>query len=364
MSSLKSYLTLFRATISIFAAASAATGYFLAPHRQITGVFPVAGAVFLLACGASALNQYQERYIDARMERTRTRPLPSGSITASHALSLSCALVLAGLASLAYACGTKAALLGLFALLWYNGIYTHLKKRTAFAAVPGAVVGMVPPAIGWVSAGGALLDPRLAAICFLFFLWQVPHFWLLLLIHGEEYEQAGLPSLTGVMSRAADRKGDLYLDRCRGDREPRTSLLWNSAITGVLFFADSLRGLAYLERKGTSTSGERTGDISFSRPFQEDKYLPVVHHVTAVSGKHSFIAHDRETHDHRGTTQTAPDRVFANDRGIYCCDLPRLYGCLLQAEARHIPGKRHPVPASARHQRAAARSGKAARRTL
>ena len=201
MSSLKTYLTLCRATLSLFAAASATTGYFLASHHQITGGFLAVGAVFLLACGASALNQYQERDVDARMERTRTRPLPSGSITASHALSLSCALVLAGLASLAYACGTKAALLGLFALLWYNGIYTHLKKRTAFAAVPGAVVGIVPPAIGWVSAGGALLDPRLAAICFLFFLWQVPHFWLLLLIHGEEYEQAGLPSLTGVMRK-------------------------------------------------------------------------------------------------------------------------------------------------------------------
>ncbi len=201
MSSLKTYITLCRATISIFAAASAATGYFLAPHHEITGVFPAVGAVFLLACGASALNQYQERDIDARMERTRTRPLPSGSIAASHALVFSCALVLAGLALLFYVCGTRAALLGLFALLWYNGIYTHLKKMTAFAAVPGAAVGMVPPAIGWVSAGGALLDPRLAAICFLFFLWQIPHFWLLLLNRGEEYEQAGLPSLTGVMSK-------------------------------------------------------------------------------------------------------------------------------------------------------------------
>ena len=201
MSSLKTYLTLCRARISIFAAASAATGYILAADHHITGVFPAVCAVFLLACGASALNQYQERDIDARMERTRTRPLPAGSIAASHALVFSCALVLAGLALLAHVFGPKAALLGLFSLLWYNGIYTYLKKMTAFAAVPGAAVGMVPPAIGWVSAGGALLDPRLAAICFLFFLWQVPHFWLLLLNHGEEYEQAGLPSLTGVMSR-------------------------------------------------------------------------------------------------------------------------------------------------------------------
>ena len=201
MSTLKSYLTLCRATLSLFAAASAATGYFLAPDHRLVGVFPAAVAVFLLACGASALNQYQEQDIDARMKRTRTRPLPSGSMAASHALILSCALILAGLALLATACVEQAAFLGLISLLWYNGIYTYLKKKTAFASVPGALVGAIPPAIGWVSAGGRLFDPLLLALCALFFLWQVPHFWLLLLNHGEEYEQAGLPSLFGVMSR-------------------------------------------------------------------------------------------------------------------------------------------------------------------
>jgi len=201
MTLLKPYLTLCRLMVSLFAAASAATGFFLVPHHRITGVFGVAFAVFLLSSGASALNQYQERDLDARMERTRNRPLPSGSIGASRAVAFSLALVLAGLAFLAYAGGTKAMFLGLFALIWYNGLYTYLKKTTAFAAVPGAVVGMVPPAIGWVSAGGALFDHRIAAVCFIFFMWQIPHFWLLLLDHGEEYEQAGLPSLTQVMSR-------------------------------------------------------------------------------------------------------------------------------------------------------------------
>ena len=201
MSTLKTYFTLCRAMISLFAAASAATGFFLAPGHRIAGVFPTACAVFLLACGASALNQYQEQDIDARMERTRSRPLPSGNIAASHALFLSRSLILAGLVLLATSSGAQAMFLGVFALLWYNGIYTYLKKKTAFAAVPGAAVGMLPPAIGWISAGGGLFDPRLAAICLLFFLWQVPHFWLLLLNHGEEYEQAGLPSLTRVMTR-------------------------------------------------------------------------------------------------------------------------------------------------------------------
>lgn len=201
MSFLKPYLTLCRVYISLFAACSAATGFFLAPYQQAGGVLVPLAAVFLLACGASSLNQYQERVIDAKMERTRRRPIPSGVITPARALFISLSLILSGLVLLMYAGGVRVAGPGLAAVIWYNGIYTPLKKVTAFASVPGAVVGMIPPAIGWVSAGGGMADARLAAICFLYFMWQVPHFWLLVLNHGEEYERAGLPSLTRMMSR-------------------------------------------------------------------------------------------------------------------------------------------------------------------
>ena len=201
MSVWKPYIVLCRVYISLFAACSAATGFFLfSPHRVPELLMTIAG-VFLLACGASALNQYQEQDIDAKMERTRQRPLPSGAIAPARALSFSAALVCAGQFLLAWAAGAPAFVLGLAALLWYNSIYTYLKRVTAFASVPGALVGIIPPAIGWVAAGGALSDPRLAAICFIFFMWQVPHFWLLVLHHGGEYEAAGLPSLTGIMSR-------------------------------------------------------------------------------------------------------------------------------------------------------------------
>jgi protoheme IX farnesyltransferase len=202
MPMLKSYLTLCRPAVSLFTACSAATGFFLGPHYRSSGVVPLFAAVCMLACGASALNQYQERGIDARMERTRFRPLPSRAITPLHALCFSLVLISAGLTALAQTGGAESAILGLCALGWYNGIYTYLKRITAFASVPGAVVGMLPPAIGWVSAGGALLDARLAALCFVFFLWQVPHFWLLLLRCGDDYKQAGLPSLFSVMSPA------------------------------------------------------------------------------------------------------------------------------------------------------------------
>ena len=160
---------------------------------------PLAG-LFILACGCGALNQYQERALDARMPRTRRRPLPAGEIRPRAALLFAASLMPPGLFLLLRG-GTSAALLGLAAAIWYNGVYTSLKKRTALALLPGALVGAIPPAIGWVSAGGDLADPRLPALCGLLFLWQVPHFGLLLLVHGEEYAAAGLPVLSELLPR-------------------------------------------------------------------------------------------------------------------------------------------------------------------
>jgi protoheme IX farnesyltransferase len=196
---LKRSLSLFRPAIALFAGCSALTAYLAAPGRDPLIALLVTTGVLALAAGSSSLNQCQERDIDSRMARTRTRPLPAGIATARQALFLSLLLLCFG-SSLLFAAGTLPALLGVFAVAWYNGIYTLLKRRTAFAAVPGAVVGMVPPAIGWVGAGGSISDPRLIALCFLFFMWQVPHFWLQILHHGKEYEKAGLPSLSSLVS--------------------------------------------------------------------------------------------------------------------------------------------------------------------
>jgi protoheme IX farnesyltransferase len=90
--------------------------------------------------------------------------------------------------------------LGIFAILWYNGVYTYLKRWTPFAAIPGALVGVLPPAIGWISGGGTIFHPQFLALSFFSFLWQVPHFWLILLNHGSEYEKAGLPALSTIFT--------------------------------------------------------------------------------------------------------------------------------------------------------------------
>lgn len=197
-----SLIDLCRVKVSLFAALSAAAGFVLVAPQLRSQVVIVFAGVFLLACGASGLNQYQERATDALMTRTKNRPMPSGRINPINALLFSLAVALSGLAILFSGFNSMTAVLGLFAALWYNGIYTSLKKKSAFAAIPGALTGALPPAIGWTAAGGHLSDPRLLALSLFFAIWQVPHFWLFLLNHGNEYEEAGLPSLTLILSRA------------------------------------------------------------------------------------------------------------------------------------------------------------------
>jgi protoheme IX farnesyltransferase len=195
------FLDLTKIRISLLATLTTATGYLLATGKITIPMLVPSAAVFLLACGSCALNQYQEREIDQWMERTKSRPIPSGRLNPETALWISIGLILSGALILFFGAGGLALALGLLAVLWYNLIYTPLKQRTAFAAVPGALVGAIPPTLGWITGGGSVLDPRIGGVVLFFFIWQVPHFWLLLLDVSKDYENVGLPSITKIFSQ-------------------------------------------------------------------------------------------------------------------------------------------------------------------
>jgi protoheme IX farnesyltransferase len=186
-------LTKFR--ISAVSTLSAATGYAAFRHGLDRGLATLLAGTLLMAMAASALNEVQEWRSDARMERTRHRPIPRGAVTPAAGAGFALALGATGFLLLLAAHGWPTALLGLLALGWYNGLYTPLKRVSAFAVVPGSIIGALPPAMGWAAAGGSLGDPAALALCFFFFIWQVPHFWLLALLHRKSYEEAGLPTL-------------------------------------------------------------------------------------------------------------------------------------------------------------------------
>jgi heme o synthase len=188
---LRSLPSLTRIGVTLAVTFSAAVGYIVSSGHIDIKIINVLSGVFLLAGGASALNQFQERKTDALMERTKNRPIPSGKISPLTGILISEILCIVGLIPLVLI-GIIPALLGLFNILWYNGLYTYIKKKTAFAVVPGALTGVVPLLIGWTAAGGHLLDPRIIFISFFIFMWQIPHFWLLLIKFSDDYKKAGL----------------------------------------------------------------------------------------------------------------------------------------------------------------------------
>ncbi len=189
-------------------------GYVLAKHSIDSGIILPTIGIFILACGSAALNHYQDRDKDALMERTRNRPIPSGRIKAYWVFVLGVIQVIFGTYLIYIGSNFLAAQLGVLALIWYNFIYTPLKRKTAFAVIPGSIIGSLPPMVGWVAAGGSIYDPQLMILAFFFFIWQVPHFWLLMLKYGKEYESAGYPSITSMISK---------------DQIKRATFMWTAA---------------------------------------------------------------------------------------------------------------------------------------
>lgn len=193
-------LELAKVRITIFVTITTVFGYLsYAGKFSVEMIAPTIG-IFLLACGSAAINHYQERDTDKLMSRTKNRPIPSGRISEKNALITATLLVVSGSVLLLIGSGLLALGLGWLALIWYNVIYTPMKKSNALAIIPGSIIGAIPPVVGWVAAGGYIFDPHILIIAFFFFIWQIPHFWLLVLVFGNDYEGAGFPTLTKVFS--------------------------------------------------------------------------------------------------------------------------------------------------------------------
>ena len=197
----KILLELSKFRITSFVSLTTGFGFIAAAGVLSFSLIPVLIGVLLIACGSASLNHFQERKTDALMERTKFRPIPSGRINTINTLIFSSILIISGSIVLYLSGGIIASLIALSNLIWYNVVYTMLKRKSAFAIIPGSLVGAIPPAVGWVSGGGLLTDPQLFIICFFFFIWQIPHFWLLLLVFDEDYQKAGFPTLTQIFDK-------------------------------------------------------------------------------------------------------------------------------------------------------------------
>jgi len=176
---------------------TALIGMFLA----VPGLPPAAGVLFgavgiaLVASSAAALNCLVEHKLDAKMARTRGRPLPRGDVSPLQALAFAAVLGAAGLLVLASGTNALTSWLTLATFLGYALVYTILlKPRTPQNIVIGGASGAMPPVLGWTAVTGEI-SPDALLLFLIIFAWTPPHFWALALYRRNEYAKAGVPML-------------------------------------------------------------------------------------------------------------------------------------------------------------------------
>ncbi len=197
---MRKYIELTKPTITWLILMSVGMGYYFGLHggpwRWMVLLNTLIGAG-LMASGTATLNEWYEREGDAKMRRTRMRPIPSGRVSARGALVFGAAISAAGFLELALAVNPLAATWGLITLLTYLFVYTPLKRRTPHATTIGAFPGAMPPLIGYAAAAGSLSAEAWVLFAILF-LWQFPHFLSIAWLYREDYGRAGIRMLPVV----------------------------------------------------------------------------------------------------------------------------------------------------------------------
>jgi protoheme IX farnesyltransferase len=203
---LRNLLALTKPRISLLSVATAAVGLALAPGRPgvALAVAALAGT-WLLVGSANTLNMYIERDVDAKMARTRRRPLPSGRLAPATALGFGVAQALVAVPLLTFGANALTGLLGAIALILYVLVYTPMKQRSLHALIVGAIPGAMPPLLGWTAQAGSLSLAALALFGVIFF-WQVPHFLAIAMFQREDYRAAGLKILPVERGDLATRR--------------------------------------------------------------------------------------------------------------------------------------------------------------
>jgi protoheme IX farnesyltransferase len=197
MSSLKDYILLTKPGIVLLVLITTLTGMYFAQRG-----LPPAELVFwtllgtgLASAGSAVLNQYFDRDIDALMERTRSRPLPLGSVAPSHAFWFGVSLLSLSFLIMFFFTNPIATFFTALASFFYVSVYTlSLKRKSPLATEIGGVSGAMPPVIGYTAVAGSLgLEPLILFL--IMFIWQPPHFWVLAIKYAQDYKVAGIPTM-------------------------------------------------------------------------------------------------------------------------------------------------------------------------
>lgn len=198
------YYELTKPRLSFMSVVTAITGYLAAdPSRNFGVLASLVIGTSIAAGGAAVLNQWLEREADAKMERTKHRPIPSGQILPFNALMFGLGLSIFGSYLLYAGANPLAGLLTAVTIASYVLLYTPLKKLTTWNTLIGAIPGAIPPLIGWAAAEGRV--SALGWILFaVVFLWQIPHFFAIAWTYRRDYQEGGFIMLSNADENGAE----------------------------------------------------------------------------------------------------------------------------------------------------------------
>lgn len=209
----KDFVEITKARLSISVVVSTIAGYLLGfnesqPFQWLVLVLLIVGG-YCMVGASNVFNQIIEIELDAKMDRTKNRPLPSGSVSKQKAFILGCILTILGLIIL-YNVNPKTAMFGAISIFMYVSLYTPLKTVTPLSVFVGAFPGAIPFMLGWVAATGHF-GIEAGTLFIIQFFWQFPHFWAIGWFLYDDYKKAGFFMLpTGERDKKTALQTILY----------------------------------------------------------------------------------------------------------------------------------------------------------
>jgi len=203
----KKYISLAKPRITFLVVVTTYLGYYLGlrytglmmiEFASIVTFFHLVLGVVLTSSGSAILNQYIERDLDAKMDRTKFRPLPSNEISPNSALFLGVSSCLVGIFYLFIFINAITSAISLLTIISYLFIYTPLKTKTSWNTIIGSFPGALPPVGGWVAATGGIDSAEPIILFLILFCWQIPHFLSLAIIYKDDYSKAGYKMLPSI----------------------------------------------------------------------------------------------------------------------------------------------------------------------
>ncbi|KAJ7957276.1 protoheme IX farnesyltransferase, mitochondrial-like [Quillaja saponaria] len=268
------YWELSKARLSMLVVATSGTGYVLGSGNAIDlwGLCSTCAGTMMVAASANSLNQVFEIKNDAKMKRTRHRPLPSGRLTVPHAVTWASTVGLAGTAIIATQANMLAAGLAASNLILYAFVYTPLKQIHPVNTWVGAIVGAIPPLLGWAAASGNISLNGMILPAALYF-WQIPHFMALAYMCRNDYAAGGfrmysLADASGHRTALVALRNSLYLI-------PLGFLAYDWGVTSGWFCLESLVLTLAITAAAFSFYRDRTAEKARRMFHASLLYLPV-----------------------------------------------------------------------------------------